>query len=176
MLASFLCRGIQQLRPITPASLWGLEQNRFYVLYMCTVHCRVPGQSCVEAEGSALTEASKDDSLAWDPGLDLGLDEAVDISSGRLHANLILWTVRVEGLEVEPCRHHDPGVEGDRHLVSARTDQLHAARLDVRDLRSPAMTRVSEAVEEDDSGRVLKPVYCTVHVYCVILPERTRAR
>ena len=32
------------------------------------------------------------------------------------------------------------------------------------------MTRVSEAVEEDDSGRVLrmiKPVYCTVHVYCV---------
>ena len=114
------------------------------------------GQGGVEAECPALTEASDDDSLARDPGLDLGLDEAVDIRRCRLHPSLVLGTVGVEGLEVKPGGHHHAGVEGDRHLVGARTDELHAAGLNVGDLRRPAVTRVPEAVEEDDSGRVLR--------------------
>ena len=114
------------------------------------------GQGRVEAESPALTEAAEDYPLTRDPGLHLGLDETVDIRRCSLHPDLVLRPLGVEGLEVKPGWHHDPRVEADCHLVSARTDELHTAGLNVGDLRSPAMARVSEAMEEDDCGRVLR--------------------
>ena len=112
-------------------------------------------ERCVEAQRPTLTKAPEDDPRARYPSLHLGLDQAIHIRRRGLHSGLVLWTIGVEGLEVEPGRHLDAGVEGDGHLVGARADELHAAGLDVGDLRRPAVPRVPEAVEKDEGGRVL---------------------
>ena len=109
----------------------------------------------VEREGPALAESTQDNIGGADPSTDLRLYQGHDVLRGFLYPSLVLGAVRIERLEVEPRGHREAGVESDGHLVGAGADELHPGRLDGGQRAGPAVAGVSEAVEEDDGGRLL---------------------
>ena len=117
------------------------------------------GHGSVERECPTLGETADDDTTTGNTSGDLSLDKLVDILSSGLHPGLVLWTIGVETLEVEPGWHLEAGVKSDGHLVGAGTHQLDTGRLDGGDGRGPTITAVTETVKKDHCSRVLLTKY-----------------